>query len=150
MSCLRHGKERSGASDAALSSVFASTSPLVGLSCYATKVAFHIKPPPTRTILMSNDSSSSSSQLLIGEGETVWKRETWRENRDTRKDESSWVGRELRPLEEILFDNKGCLWRTSSTLRGLTLSQSRGETTHFVLRAQLQILISSWLRLIII
>jgi len=83
---LRHGKERSGAFDAPLSSEFASTSPLVGLSCYATKVASHIKPPPTRTILMSND-SSSSSHLLNGEGETVWKRERWRENRDTRKDE---------------------------------------------------------------
>jgi len=108
-----------------------------------------VKPLLTRTILMSND-SSSSSHLLSAKGETVWKRETWRENRNTRKEDRYPVlgGRESRPLEERQFENKGCLWRTSSTLRRLTLSQSRGESTHLVLRAQLQKLISSALRLI--
>jgi len=49
-----------------------------------------------------------------------------RENRDTRKEDRYLVlgGRESQPLEERWFDNKGCLWRTSSTLGGLTLSLS--------------------------
>ena len=116
---------------------------------YPICVALTIKPPPTRTILMSNN-SSSSSHLLSGKGETVWKRETCRENRDTRKEDRYPVlgGRESRPLEERWFDMKGCLWRTSSTMRRLTLSQSRGESTNLVLRAQLQKLIRSALRLI--
>jgi len=65
------------------------TAPLVGLSCYVAEVVSHIKTPPTRTILMSND-AFSSSHLLSGKGETVWKRETCRENRDTRKEDSRY------------------------------------------------------------
>jgi hypothetical protein len=44
--CLFHGEERRGASDAPLSSVFAS-SPSARLSCYATKVASHFNLPPS-------------------------------------------------------------------------------------------------------
>jgi len=118
--------------------------------CFRHGTASHAHtPPPTCTILISND-SSSSSHFLSREGETVWKREAWRENRDTRKKDRYPVlrGRESRPLEERLFDKKGCLWRTRSAPWGLTRCQSRGESTHLVLCAQLQKLISSALRLI--
>jgi len=56
------------------------------LKCGSQSTQQSVNPPPTRTILMSND-SSSSSHLLGGDWETVWKRETCRENRDTRKDD---------------------------------------------------------------
>jgi len=72
--------------------------------------------PFTRTILMSNDSSSCS---LGGKGETIWKRETWRENKDKRKEDRYPVlgGHESRPLKERFFDNKDRLWRKGSTLK---------------------------------
>ena len=60
MSRLRHGKERSGGSDAPVSSVFA-TSPLVRLSSYATKFASHIILPPSRY----EDSFTSSPHLSL-------------------------------------------------------------------------------------
>jgi len=46
---------------------------------------------------------------------------------DTKKDDRYPVhrGRKSRPLGERLFDNKGFLRETSSTPRGLMLSQSR-------------------------
>jgi len=53
-------------------------------------------------ILMSKDSSSSSN-VLSGAGETVWKRETWRENMNTKKEDRYPVlgGRaRVRPLEK--------------------------------------------------
>jgi hypothetical protein len=42
---------------------------------------------------------------LRGEGETVWKRETWRENRATRKEDRypALGGRKSRRLEDRLF-----------------------------------------------
>ena len=84
----------------------------------------------------------SSSHLLGGEGETVWKRETWRKNRDTRKEDRYAVleVRESRPLEERLFDNNGCLWRTRSTpneLSRLQSRQSRGESTNQIIFQEL-------------
>jgi len=105
------------------------------------------KPLLTRTILMSND-SSSSSHLLRGEGETVWKREKWRENKDTRKENRYPV---LGVRESRHCSRREIVWQQRLFAEGEQVSQwgdlrlaSQGEkSTHLVLCAQLQKLISS-------
>jgi len=107
------------------------------------------KSHPNCTILMSND-SSSSSHLLIGKV-----RQSGNERRGDRTGilgklidtPCSWGSRVVTTRREIVSQQRLFVENKLHT-EGLTLGQSRGESTHLVLRAQLQKLIRSVLRLI--